>query len=411
VKSNQARYAFIIFALVTFFASSQRNALATQAQPVPVPEDQTLTPQIDISGVGAATLNASHSNETQGKTKSGVNFSDSALMIGAAQRLADGEAIGSTGLGWLTLDETNKGLGTQLFLNQAFLDYQSEKFEALVGRSDNPTAHLVDFPTIRGDDLVTLTNPMNPFSNGENKEEHRYSNVASVTTNQGLKYFENFHVQHLIDSAGIKNDTGINSFGATFQYLGTPGMEPFESVPSWGFGVEHFTLNSGGGNGLNQIYAGGVLNLNTSVTNRWDLRVQDVAGLGSNLRSFGNVTDSYQADANTLTASLRYLSSPFGRPGYQVALTGARQDYFKVGGAKSYGAALTGVKRLGQGFDFVAQYLGQWRNQTLASVQSSGIRYEQTFEVGFVFSFDATINQHLAPRRSILNQQHQYVPN
>jgi hypothetical protein len=332
-------------------------------------------------------------------------------MIGAAQRLADGEAIGSTGLGWLTLDETNKGLGTQLFLNQAFLDYQSEKFEALVGRSDNPTAHLVDFPTIRGDDLVTLTNPMNPFSNGENKEEHRYSNVASVTTNQGLKYFENFHVQHLIDSAGIKNDTGINSFGATFQYLGTPGMEPFESVPSWGFGVEHFTLNSGGGNGLNQIYAGGVLNLNTSVTNRWDLRVQDVAGLGSNLRSFGNVTDSYQADANTLTASLRYLSSPFGRPGYQVALTGARQDYFKVGGAKSYGAALTGVKRLGQGFDFVAQYLGQWRNQTLASVQSSGIRYEQTAEVGFVFSFDATINQHLAPRRSILNQQHQYVPN
>ncbi|MBS1963233.1 MAG: hypothetical protein JST04_13540 [Bdellovibrionales bacterium] len=397
----------ILFALLLGVPS----AFATQAQPVPVPEDQSLTPQIDISGVGAATLNASRSAETGNQAKSAVNFSDSALLVGAAQRLADGEAIGSTGLGWLTLDETNKGLGTQLFLNQAFLDYQGERLEALIGRSDNPTAHVVDFPTIRGDDLVTLTNPLNPFSNGENAEEHRYSNVASVTLNQGLKYYESVHAQHLINSAGIGTETGINSFGASFEFLGEPGMEAFQRVPSYGFGFEHFTVNSGGASGLNQVYAGGVINLNTSVTNRWDLRVQDIAGFGSDLRSFRNVTDSYQADSNTLTASVRYLSSPFGSPGYQVALTGAYKDYFKVDNSKSYGGALTGVKRLGQGFDLVAQYLGQWRGSALAMAQSSDVRYEQTVEVGFVFSFDATINQHLAPRRTILNQQHQYVPN
>lgn len=394
-----------LFVIGILLASHSANA--TQAQPVPVPEDQALTPQISISGVGAATLDT--------KKSSGINFSDSALVIGAAQRLADGKAIGSTGLGWLTLDDTNKGLGTQLFLNQAFLDYQGERFEALVGRSDNPTAHLVDFPTIRGDDLVTLTNPMNPYSNGENAEEHRYSNVASVTINQGFKYYQNFHAQHLIDSfgdsAGIRNDTRINAFGATFYYLGTPGLEAFERFPSWGVGIEHFTINPAGSGGLHQVSAGGVMNLNESVVSRWDLRLQDIVGFGSDLAAFSNTTDSYQADANTLTASVRFLSSPFGGPGYQIALTGARKDYFDVSGAKSYGAALTGVKRLGQGFDLVAQYQGQWRDKKLAAVQTPGNRYEQNLEVGFVFSFEATINQHLAPRRSILNQQHQYVPN
>ena len=108
--------AFFI-SLCCFFA---QVAFATQAQPVPVPEDQSLTPQIEISGVGISTLSASRAGPG-GSSQAGINFSDSALMFGAAQRLGDQKSIGSTGLGWLTLDDTNKGLQTQLFLNQAFL--------------------------------------------------------------------------------------------------------------------------------------------------------------------------------------------------------------------------------------------------------------------------------------------------
>ncbi|MBC7386914.1 MAG: hypothetical protein H7301_12235 [Cryobacterium sp.] len=403
-----SRFILTSFALTV---ASMGSSFANQAQPVPVPEDQSLSPQVNISGVGAATFNVAHSLASGGKTQAGMNFSDSALVVGAAQRLSTLSGIGSMGLGLLTLDDTVSGKASQLFLHQAFVDFQAERFEALIGRSDNPTAHVVDFPTIRGDDLVTLTNPLDPYSNGKNSEENRYSNVTSVTLNQGLQTFENFHAQHLIDSAGIGTEQGINSFGASFEYLGVPGMEPFSRVPSFGFGYEHFTTNSGGKSGLNQIYLGGVVNLNTSVTNRWDLRFQDVVGFGSGLWAFQSVTDSYQADSNSLAASLRYLSSPFGSPGYQLALTAAGKNYFKVDRSRSYGAALTGVKRLGQGFDLVAQYMGQYRDRALAVAQSSGIAYEQTFEVGFVFNFDTTLNLHLSPRRSILNQQHQYVPN
>ncbi len=385
-----------------------QSVWATQAQPVPIPDDQSTTPQLSIGGVGAATLNYSKTS-SHGNGEAGVNFSDSALLVGAAQRLGDGKGIGSTGLGWLTLDETNEGKTTQLFLNQAFLDYQSEKFEALIGRADNPTAHLVDFPTIRGDDLVTLSNPLDPFSDGRNAEEHRYSNVASVTTNQGLKYFQNFHVQHLINTSGSGTETGINAFGATFEYLGPPGMEAFQRVPSWGLGFQHFLLDSS--HGLHQVFAGGTINLNESVTNRWDFRIQNIVTFGSALRSFSSATDSFRGDSNAVTIAIRYLSNPFGQLGYQLSLTGGYRNYFSIDDSRSIGAALTGVKRLGQGFDLVGQYQGQSRDRSLAAVQSNGVKYEQTLEVGFVFSFESTINPHLTPRRTLLNQQHQYIPN
>lgn len=399
--------------LVVLSLFSSKTVFATQAQPVPIPDDQSLTPQLEISGVGIGTLSGSKSNgsSSDGSNTTSINLSDSALFIGAAQRLGDGVSVGSTGLGWLTVDDTNKGVENQLFLNQGFLDFQNEHFEALIGRTDNPTAHLIDFPTLRGDDSITLLNPLNPYSNGRNAEEHRYSNVASVSLNQGFKYFESIHVQHLINSAGIGSDTGINSFGAEFQYLGAPSMEPFEKVTNFGIGYEHFTLPGNTSSGLHQVYLGATVNLNSSVTKRIDLAVQDIAGFGSTLKSFRNITDSYQANSNVVAASLRYLVNPFGGLGYQLSLTGAFKNYFDINQANSYGVILTGVKRLGQGFDLVAQYQSQFKNQALAAVQSNSVKFDQTLELGFVFSFATVINQHLSPRRTLLNMQHQFVPN
>lgn len=397
----------IIFA---FTLLSINLAWATLAQPVPVPEDQNLSPQIEIAAVGLGTLNYSRTGESDGKGT--VSFSDSSLLLGASQRLYD-DAIGSFTFGGVTTDVANKGTdnGSNFFIHQSFVDYQSSTLEILAGRTDNPSAHLVDFPTLRGDDLITLLNPLDPLSNGENLEEHRYSNVVSATLNQNLSYFENIHVQHLINSADVNGDTGINSAGFTFQYLAPPGLEVFERVPSWGFGYEYIHLNIPSSSGLSQIYVGGTMNINKSVTDLVDLRFQDILSVGSRLEDMQTIPDSYQADSNAVALSLRYLNNPFGMAGYQLALTAAYKDYFKVSDAKSWGVALSAVKRLGQGFDLMAQYQGQWRGTKLAAVQSHGLDYEQSFDLGFVFSFDTVFNQHISPRRSLLNQQHQYIPN
>lgn len=385
-------------------------AMANLAQPVPIPEDQSFSPQIEVLGVGVSTLAVTRAPDRQ--SEAGLNFSDSALQLGASQRLYD-NAIGSFVFGNLATDVANQGTSknSAYFTHQSFVDYQAENFEVLIGRSDNKTAHIVDFPTLRGEDLVTLTNPTNPFSDGANTEEHRYANVASLSFNQNLSYFENIHVQHLINSANIGGDSGINSAGLSFQYLAPPGLENFSLVPSYGVGFEYIKLQTNSSNGLNQIYGGATFNVNRSITNLVDFRFQDILSLGSALTSFQNVTESFQADSNAATAALRYFHKPFGAAGYQIALTGAYKNYLKVTGANAVGFALTGVRSLGQGFDLIGQFQGQSRSPNLASYQSPGVNFENTIEVGLAFNFDALFNKHINPRRSLLNQGHQYVPN
>lgn len=392
--------------LVIFLLGLPDAVLAAQAQPVPIPEDPSVAPQVNISGTGIGSLAFGKTAES-GVAKARVNLSDSALEVGAAQKLYHESDVGSFGFGALTIDDTNRG--SSLFFHKAFVDFQTEKFEVLFGRSDNPTAHLVDFPTLRGDDLLTLTNPLNPYSKGDVAEEHRYANVASFTLNQRLTYFENFHVQHLLDSSGVSSDTAINSFGVTLGYLGEPGMESLEASPAWGIGFEQMTRLPGADGGIHEAYAGGVVNVRRSPTHRWELGLQSITNWGSDLRALSNATDSFRADASIFAASLRYLNSPFGAPSYQVALTAGAKKYFKVSNASSWGLALTAVKRLGPGFDLVAQYQTQWRDSALAAAQAKGTSFEHVGELGFTYNFDATFNRHISPQRSLLNQRHGYI--
>ncbi len=386
-----------------------------QAQQVPIPEQPSVAPQIEIAGTGVGTLDLGRSRNAlpDGGRASGsqINISDSALVVGAAERLYKG-GIGSLNVGGLALDQTNVGRGTQLFLHQAYVDYQTQTLEAYVGRTDNPTAQVVTFPTLRGDDLITFTNLLDPFSDGQNVEEHRYSNVGAVTLNQKLTTFENFHVQHLIDSAGTSTpgDTGLNSYGVSFQYLGLPGLEAVEKVISYGGGYEHRSVARADGGRSDAVYAGGVLNLKPSLVNLVDLRVLDNYTFGNGLRGFRGTPDTFRANANAVTAAVRYLHSPFGKPAYQVSLTAGYKRYDRIGGADSVGAALTGVRRLGDGFDAVAQYVYQHRGNSLAAAYG-GAHEENSVQVGFIFNFDTLFNRSVGPRRSLLNLQHQYIPN
>lgn len=417
MRTSPARIVIPAVLAALGLAGAHPRPVLAQAQQVPIPEEPSTAPQIEILGTGVATLDLGRSrNATPDGGKAGgsqINLSDTSLLLGAAQRLYNG-GIGSLSVGGLALDQTNTGRGTQLFLHQAFADYQAQALEAYIGRTDQPTAQIVTFPTLRGDDLVTFTNLLDPFSSGENVEEHRYSNVASVTLNQKLTTFENFHVQHLIESAdgsrGPSTGTGLNSYGFSVQRLGLPGLAAVEKYISYGAGYEHRSIGRTDGGSSEAVYAGGVVNLKPSLVNLIDLRVLDNFTFGNDLRSFRGTSDTFRADSNSVTAAVRYLHSPFGKPAYQVSLTAGYKSYSRVSRAGSVGVALTGVKRLGEGFDVVAQYVYQHRGDALTNAYG-GAREENAVQLGFVFNFDTLFNRSIGPRRSLLNLQHQYIPN
>ena len=112
----------------------QGPAGAVQAQPVPIPEDVAAMPQIEIDGVGIGTVGyGNRVEDNRSSYRGAVDFSDSALLFGATQRLYEGGGIGSMGFGLLAPDTANSGTGSPLLIHQAFLDYQTERMEWLIG--------------------------------------------------------------------------------------------------------------------------------------------------------------------------------------------------------------------------------------------------------------------------------------
>ncbi len=384
-----------------------------QTQQSPVKEEIGFQPQIELAGSGVATLDIGRNGLFGGRgigSRSQINFSDSSLAFGAAQRLYHG-AIGSFTLGGLTIDEANTGTGKQIFLHQAFLDFQELRFEGYVGRTNTPSAQIVMFPTVREDDLVDYTSVLNPFSDGKNIEEHRYSNVAALAFNQGLHSFINVHAQHQIDSAGVgESGTGLNSFGVSYQFLGNPALTSIERVPSWGIGLEHRAVKQSAGGSSTVVYGGGVLNLRPSVTNKLDLRLLAQASFGNDTNTLTSLNDSYRADQQSIALSLRNLYSPFGRPSSQWALTAGFKRYSKISDASSFGVALSYAKSLGAGFDFVSQVGYERRSNAIAGA-FGGRNDSAVFQIGLVFNFGSTFNQQVGPRRSPTNLLHKYIPN
>ncbi|MDE2125837.1 MAG: hypothetical protein KGJ62_04540 [Armatimonadetes bacterium] len=370
-------------------------------------------PQIEIDGTGIATLQLSSPRlvlpSGLKSSSSRVNISDSELLLGITQALYRSKSLGSLVVGGITTDDNKNPGGTSFFMHQAYVDYETPTMEALIGRTDMPT-HLIDFPTIRGDDLNEYVNLLDPYSSGDNVEEHRYANQASVIFNHSLRYFVNLHVVNQISSAaGSLGQNGLNAYGVQLAYQGLPGLANIERVPLWGVGYERLTVGSSAGGALNALYGGGVFNLNRSPSDRVDLRMLDTWTFGNNSSIIATPNDTFRASANSIAGAVRWLHSPFGRPAYQLAFTAGFRNYSHVANASSYALALTGVKRLGENFDLVLQYQFQHRQPAYAAA-FSGVQNEQSVELGFVFGFQSILHRHIGPRRTLLNLQHQYIP-
>ena len=381
-----------------------------EQSPVNGSQEEPSLPQLQIAGDGVGTwigtLQSDPGSDRPFKTN--LNLSDSALLLGASKPLFD-ESVGSFSVGMIAKDSVNSLNGPDLFLHQLFLDWQGRSTEWVLGRTNIASSQAVMFPTLRDDDLLVFTRLLNPRSSGQVLEDHRYANLVSFTYNQDLAAFFNFHAQHLLDGSN-PDSMNFNSYGFSFTYLCPPGYEALYLIPSVSVGYEYRPLDATDGGASQAVYGGFVFNLRESVVNRVDLRLQDILTFGNNLTAFGNAGDTFKADANSLSASLRWHHDPFGFPGYQLALTAGYKTYQKIPDASSFGLAFTAVKDLGDDVELTAQYgiqkwYGSWQTALNSPTQ------EQTFQLGMAFRFETTFNRIIGPRRSLLNLQHNYIPN
>ena len=137
-----------------------------QAQQTPVPESPSVAPQIELAGTGIGTLEfhlprfvlPSGARSSTNR----INVSDSALLVGISERLFRKGGIGSFVIGATSTESEKAPSGTDFFVHQLYVNYQARKLEGTIGRTDTST-RLIDFPTIRGDELNEFVNVLNPF--------------------------------------------------------------------------------------------------------------------------------------------------------------------------------------------------------------------------------------------------------
>jgi hypothetical protein len=101
------------------------------------------------------------------------NFSDSFLLLRLDQQLYEKDRAGMV-VGFLFPDaETELG---EVFYNQAHVFYDSEHFGGKLGRT-RLSNWVLEFPTLREEDLIEYGVVTNGFSNAGNSEFSRYGNV------------------------------------------------------------------------------------------------------------------------------------------------------------------------------------------------------------------------------------------
>ncbi len=397
---------FLLFVLVSvpLFAQVEQASIAGN-------NEELSLPQIELAGEGILSLDYQGQQGTSGGSWTGAggpNLSDSSLMVGVAKQLYD-ESVGSFSVGVVSRDTTGPGGVGNLFLSQLMADYQTKEMEWVVGRTNAIGSRLLSLPTLRDDDLWFFTRLLNPLASTDNLEAHRYSDMVSGTFNWNLRTFINVHAQRLIDDSNTGNFQ-TNSYGLSLDFLSLPGYENVEFMPQLSLGYEYRPLSASEGNASHAVYGGAVLNLNESVVDRVDLRLQDIYTFGNSLSSFSVGSDAFRLDSNSIAASLRWHHDPFGMPGFQLSVTGGYRTYSKVSDASAWGIAVSGVKDLGEDVDLTLQYsLQQWLG-SLSGLTGFNAA-EQTVQLGFAFRFDTTFNRNIGPRRSLLNMLHQYIPN
>lgn len=405
----------LVFSLFNlgFLAAGGQVALAQSTSPQL--QQPMARPQIDIAGNAIGTFDFGQKNAFGSggfaNGSSQINFSDSALVFGASQSLFH-KGVGSFSLGALTLDQANSsGSGLQAMIHQAVLDYQTKMLEGFIGRTNVPSAKLIDFPVLREDDLQQFTSLLNPFADGNNPEEHRYANLIGVNISHNLQDGVTAYAQHYLDSADLNgvNNSSVNSYGVQFKHETPTGLEGLKQLVSYGAGYEYRDIPSNFGGGQSAVYAGAVVNVIPSLTHRLDFRVFGGATFGNNTSTAAVANDVYRSDARFVGASLRLLQSPFGMAKTQFSITGGYRSYPKLNNGQEWGLAFTVAQELGTGFDAVAQIGTVRRSNSL--VGAFGSSSNTVFQLGFNFQFGTTFNPQVGTRRSPSNLIHQYIPN
>ncbi len=335
-----------------------------------------------------------------------VDFSDTALLM-RGRILLFSEIRGGSVVGFQFPDADSE-LGA-VFFHSAYAFLQGKNFDLKIGRS-RLQSQVVEFPTVRDDDMLSYTDALNPMSSGATTEDHQFGNVFEATGVLATKYYLSAHAEHLFLTPGDQQsqDFTINSIGTTLMYRNIPARINTGRIREVGAAFNYYNAV---GDALAPIWnaiAGGAVNLVPDPIHLLDLRLQGIYNNGEANNSLSDAQSTFRAQSLRGALALRYLYSKSMMPTYQLAAIGGIARYFEDGGATSWSGVANGFYRIGADFDIGAQY--QIRSDSARLRGALGTpEFGHSLQAVLRFGFEFTVNA-LPNRDSVLNAEHGYIP-
>ncbi len=372
-----------------------------------------VAPEIQLGARGVMSLNTDIINDQV--TNAVSDYSDTDLMVGFRQKMYN-RFRGQLVIGF-QFPDAESDLG-QVFFHQTFIKIEDQFNILKMGRSRVKTT-LFDFPTLRDDDALLLTTVLNPFSDGQNSEDHQYGNVLEYTHLFGQRYQLQFHAEHFRKVPEIpgaaETDFGLNALGFVLQYR-VPETQRWNRslIQSVSIGSNNFVTNRQGfsseyDQALKNFLFGFVVNLKPDPVHFWDLRSQTIYNTGfAELRGIEKFSDLARAEAIGNYTSIRYLYRKMERPTLQVALSGGYKNFPNtIQPTELFQVASNLFYRIGQNFDVGLQVQYKGFSGDLKRMYGDDM---MRIQFSLIYSIDQSWNNQFDDRESLLNLEHGYIP-
>ena len=386
--------------LRSVIALSLAGVVSTQSYALEV--DRSVKPRITVGGRIIATLDAYDWDSNTSKEDE-INTEDSTLMLRFDKRMFEDGVAGST-LAFKEVDD-------KVVFNQLNAFFWNQNFQTRIGRT-RLRNFLIELPLIReDDDFLTYSHVGNASSNEE--FDQKYADVLSVD------WFVDKKAQSLgAWVATRRNETGVNapggfdSYGLSYVYEQPKEYQYLKTIRHAGIALDAQKVTLGSGDEwMNSVIGGIEFNLNDNPQNNWSMAIQAIVNEGAGTLSSADIIHSNanatmnraRAESMAIVTSFRHTLRPNLLTRWQTAVSIAYKDYGDVSDAKQWSIAPNVVYRLGQGVDLLGQAVYTDYGAGLGGGSDTSI------QLGIAFSLEATYNDNIGERDSILNLEHGYI--
>lgn len=357
--------------------------------------DRKVLPRITLGGRLIATVDSD--SETG---DAGINIGDSSFAARFDKRMYEnGVAGGVLGV---------KEVGGVVNFNQVNVFYWNQNYETRAGRTRLPNT-LIEFPLIRDDDMLGMTHVGNGSSNEE--FDQLFGKIVSFdwVVDQKVQKLGAWLGTRRNDLAITNAADGFDSYGASYRYEQPETMRYLKRIRHAGIMLDSQKDSAGNNEFFQSLIAGAEFNLNINPKSSWSMGAQAILNSGVPGVSLADLNDATDAVSNrargqstAFVASLRYTKRPHLLTRLQAAVTVGYKSYDAGGSETSIAPNL--AYRIGEGVDVVAQYRNTQYDDGLAAIGPTNL-----FQIGLVFNLDATYNDTIGERDSILNLEHGYI--